>query len=245
MRRFIVPSAQLDSEIVNITGELFRHMITVLRLSITDELILADERGREASAVILDIKDKEIICRLMALPEGVKGISKLQITLYQALPKGEKLDFILQKATELGVTHIVLFDSERSVVKIADDKLEKKLTRWRRIVQEAARQSGSVIPFVDFCENIADLSEFQKADLKLVLWEEEHNRHLKTVFKDLKIPDSIAVMVGPEGGFTEEEVAVAKSLGFISVTLGKRVLRTETAGITMLSILQYLWGDLG
>jgi 16S rRNA (uracil1498-N3)-methyltransferase len=220
-------------------------MITVLRLNITDELILADERGREAPAVILDIKDKEIICELKALPVEVESKNKLQITLYQALPKGDRLDFILQKATELGVTRIILFASERAVVRIADDKLEKKLTRWRRIVQEAARQSGSVVPFVDFRESITDLFEFQKVDLKLVLWEGEHNRHLKAVFKDVKIPTSIVVMIGPEGGFTKEEVNTAKSLGFISVTLGKRVLRTETAGITMLSILQYLWGDLG
>jgi 16S rRNA (uracil1498-N3)-methyltransferase len=169
-----------------------------------------------------------------------------RITLYQGIPKGEKLELILQKCTELGVAEIVPFIAARSVSRPSSERLKEKLERWRRIAMEAARQSKRVtVPEINFAPDMAELCQHADHDVKLLLWEEERSLSLKQILGELGHPERVAVVIGPEGGLSSEEVAIALKFGFRSITLGKRIVRTETAGLAIVAILQFLWGDLG
>ena len=246
LRRFLIPPASFAGRQAIVTGEPFRHMTTVLRLAPGSRLILADGTGREATGTIRAIDRDRLLVDLDAelAPSATAAIPS--ITLYQGLPKGEKLDLILQKCTELGIAEIVPFQAARSVTKLAADRIADRLQRWQRIVQEAARQSGrSSVPRIEYAADLATVCRTTGQELRLLLWEGETERGVRSLLSDQPRPASIAVLVGPEGGLTEGEAAMAKAAGFIPVTLGQRILRTETAGLAMVAILQYEWGDLG
>jgi 16S rRNA (uracil1498-N3)-methyltransferase len=169
-----------------------------------------------------------------------------KITLYQGIPKGDKLDLILQKCTELGATEIIPFIAARSVARVPEARIQERVERWRRIVLEAARQSNRFsVPEVFFAGDLANVLQLAKHSVKLLLWEEEQVGALRKTLAGFSSPLSIAVIVGPEGGLTVEEVESAGRCGFIPVSLGKRILRTETAALVVLSILQFYWGDIG
>jgi 16S rRNA (uracil1498-N3)-methyltransferase len=169
-----------------------------------------------------------------------------RITLFQGIPKGDKLEFILQKCTELGVAGIVPFMACRSVARVPAVRLKEKLERWRRIVREAARQSNRTsVPEISFAWELVEVLRLAEHPVKLLLWEEEQAGTLKKVLAQLSPPERIAVIVGPEGGLTAEEAASAVKCGFIPVSLGKRIVRTETAGLAIVTILQFYWGDMG
>ncbi len=245
-RRFLAPGADLSGETVRIEGDLFRHMVKVLRLKIDTPIRLANGRGAECAGIIREIgRDHLTVAveeRRAAPPSG----GKLRITLIQGLPKGEKMELILQKGTELGVSEVVPFQADRSVSRIPADRQDERLRRWQRIAAEAARQSGRPdIPTVRLARGMDEAVRDGGHDLKLLLWEEERATTLQGAMGDRPRPASIAVIVGPEGGLTEAEAETARRAGFIPVTLGRRILRTETAGIALLAILQYLYGDLG
>lgn len=245
-RRFITADADLRAAFVRIEGDLFRHMVKVLRLKIDTRVKLADGRGSECTGIIREIgRDHLTVAveeRHAAAPCG--GLPR--ITLIQGLPKGEKMELILQKGTELGVSGVVAFQAERSVSRIAADRQDDRLRRWRRIAEEAARQAGRPdVPAVRLTGGIAEAIRDSDQGLKLLLWEEERATTLKGAIGESAAPASIAIIVGPEGGLTEAEAETARKAGFTSVTLGTRILRTETAGIALLAILQYLFGDLG
>jgi len=156
------------------------------------------------------------------------------------------MEFILQKCTELGVDSIIPFVAERSIARLPENRETEKMNRWLRIVSEAARQSNRpTIPDLQSVKNYDELIESADQSLKLLLWEEENTNRLKSVLGSLPHPETVAVMVGPEGGLTKEEVEAATRAGFIPVTIGSRILRTETAGMAMLAILQFFWGDMG
>ncbi|HEY6839536.1 MAG TPA: 16S rRNA (uracil(1498)-N(3))-methyltransferase [Geobacteraceae bacterium] len=247
VRRFLVPPGSLDAESVAIEGELYRHAVKVLRLKAGARVLLADGRGRERGGIVTEIGRTNLVVTLeedqglTAIPE--KGV---RIALYQGLPKGEKLDFILQKGTELGATAIVPFAARRTVVRIPPDQREERLERWRRIVREASRQSGRAsVPEVSLAADLDEVLRTAHHPVKLLLWEEERERGLKEMLAQLPEPGSVAVLIGPEGGFTVEEAKRAQAAGFVPVTLGRRILRTETAGLALLAILQFVWGDVG
>lgn len=245
MRRFFVPSELLVQSSARLDGELYRHIVTVLRMSEGNRLILADGQGGVAEALITCIGSGELNVDLFPFIQ-TNNANQLKVTLCQALPKGEKSELILQKGTELGVTDFILFDGERSVARAGTDKLPKKLARWEKIVREAARQSErDTIPTVTFEKSIKDAVAANQSELKLLLWESEEERGLKTVLENIPPKESALIIVGPEGGFTQNEVKTAVSAGAITVSLGKRILRTETAGIAAIAALQYAWGDLG
>jgi 16S rRNA (uracil1498-N3)-methyltransferase len=246
MRRFFVQPELLRENSGTISGELFRHISTVLRLKPGASLILADGCGHEAIALIKDIGKEGITLDLQPCYAVSEEEQTLSITLYQGLPKGEKLDLILQKATELGVSRIAPFNAERSVVRLDSDRLEKKLSRWERIVREAARQSGrNSVPSVGFYGNVQEVLEGEAGSLKLLLWEGEKEQGLRETIVQTEKPAAVAIIIGPEGGLTSAEAAQAERAGYIPVTLGNRILRTETAGLAVVSILQHVWGDLG
>lgn len=246
MRRFFVRPELLRENSGTISGELFRHISTVLRLKPGASLILADGCGHEAIAMIKDIGKEGVTLDLQPCYDVSGEEQTLSITLYQGLPKGEKLDLILQKATELGVSRVAPFNAERSVARLDSERLEKRLSRWERIVLEAARQSGrNSVPSVSFYGNVQEVLEGEEGSLKLLLWEGEKEQRLRETIVKIEKPAAVAIIIGPEGGLTSAEAAQAVRAGYLPVTLGNRILRTETAGLAVVSILQYVWGDLG
>jgi 16S rRNA (uracil1498-N3)-methyltransferase len=165
------------------------------------------------------------------------------VRLIQGLPKGDKMDLILQKGTELGISRFTPLLSGRSVPRLNQDRRDNRRQRWLKIIEEASRQSRR--PCLPRLDEVETFDEVLKADegLKLLLWEETCQPLAQVLPTDP--PGSAALLVGPEGGFAEAEVARATQAGFVPVSLGPRILRTETAGFTLAAILQYLYGDIG
>jgi 16S rRNA (uracil1498-N3)-methyltransferase len=246
LRRFIIPSYNLDDNTVTITGDLYHHIAHVLRLKKGARILLADGNGRELVGKINHVDGHKILFTTEETLDVSPPESEMRITLLQGLPKGDKLELILQKCTELGVAEIVPFVAARSVARVQAGRVQEKLERWRRIVHEAARQSNrTTVPEISFAGDFKELLHQAKHPLKLLLWEEEQAGTLKKLLAVTPPPERIAVLVGPEGGLTSEEVSNAVNCSFISVSLGRRIVRTETAGPTILSILQFYWGDIG
>jgi 16S rRNA (uracil1498-N3)-methyltransferase len=246
VRRFFVEAGLLGQGSGVISGETGRHIAAVLRLKAGESILLADGKGQEAVAVITALEKDGVHVGITAHSCHAPEAKSVRITIYQGLPKGDKLDLILQKCTELGVDRIVPFGAERSVVRLADERRDKRVQRWEKIVLEAARQSGrSRIPTIGFAEDLQAALQGDGSDLGLLLWEDEQERGLRQVLAQNGQAASVAVIIGPEGGLTRAEVAAAAAAGFLPVTLGRRILRTETAGPAVLAILQYVLGDMG
>jgi len=244
-RRFIVSSRSIRDGYASFNGDLHHHMARVLRLRPGDELLLVDEQGRSHQGVIDQVTQEWTAVRLTSTCEAATPPVSPSITIVQGLPRGEKIDLVLQKGTELGVNGFSLFRAERSVPCLTGDKLQNRLKRWERIVFEAARQSERFdLPQLAWIPSARDAAETVKADLKLMLWERGTSVHLRETLTALPRPAGIAIAIGPEGGFAPDEFQAFSSQGFIPVTLGKRILRTETAALAMTAIVQYIWGDI-
>lgn len=246
MRNFFLGANPVFGDTATITGELYRHMARVLRLKQGSEVKLIDDAGRHLCGTIDEVGAKSLTVRITSTLNASEQEQSLRITLYQGLPKGEKLDLILQKCTELGVAEVVTFDAARSIVKLRGERSAGRLERCEKIVQEAARQSGRPsAPRVSIGGSLdAVLREAHQA-VKLLLWEGEQTARLRDSLEAYGSPESVAIVVGPEGGLSDEEVEQAIACGFTPVSLGRRILRTETAGLAVLSILQFYWGDIG
>lgn len=246
MRRFFIPSQAFADGVVTITGDTFRHMVKVLRLKTGARLLLANGEGDEMEGVIQRIGRESLVIALEERRTAQETEACPRITLYQGLPKGDKMDLIVQKSTELGVAELVPFTAARSITRVRGERAEERVTRWQRIAREAARQSHrSTIPRISPAVDLAELLLHTHHSLKLLLWEEEQTNRLKETLSTLPPPESIAVIVGPEGGLSSEEAEKAIKNGFIPISLGKRIVRTETASLVILSILQFYWGDIG
>jgi len=238
MHRFIIPDAQFVAEqIVELPDDVLKHLRTVLRLETGAQCLLCDGAGLVARAEILN-DYRARIQSVDSLPAA-----DCHLTLLQGLPKGEKLELVLQKGTELGVNRFLPTPMARSVGRLKAERAGKRLQRWQKIVLEAARQSGQpylpqVLPQQSFSQALSAV----EADLQLLLWEES-DRPLSQILP-AAAPRSIIVAVGPEGGVTPEEVETAAQAGYLPVSLGPRILRTETAGLAIMAILQYHYGDL-
>lgn len=238
MRRFYL--AQLpaaNATIIVLPPEVTRHLFTVLRQTPGSQFELFNGSGTVA---------------LCALEPGGKGARVLEITqrspppfsieLIQGLAKGEKLDLVLQKGTELGLSNFVLTPSERTMLKITQSKKAARLERWKKIILQACQQSGQLFaPTVELSSNLTSALNNARGDLKLMLWEEA-SAPLPQLLPE-QPPTSISLLVGPEGGFSAQEAVQAQAAGFKTLRLGPRILRTETAGLAILSILQYVYGD--
>ena len=246
MRRFFVPPESFGGDSVIIAGDLFRHLAKVLRLKNGATVLLADGKGKEFAGTIRTIGKESLVVAIQEAFVAPAFENGPPITLYQGLPKGDKMDFIVQKSTELGIAEIVPFRADRSVPRIKKGEEDDKLARWQRIALEASRQSGRAsVPTVSFAGRVEDVVRLSGHTVRLLLWEEEQDNRLKGTLAGLPLPETIAIMVGPEGGLSAEEVARAREGGFIPVSLGKRIVRTETASLVVLAILQFYWGDLG
>lgn len=247
MRRFFVEELRTDKKLFSITGPESRHMIKVLRMETGDQLILIDGKGARFLASIESASFREVLVRLEeSLPQSPP--SPIRTILCQALLKSRNMDYLIQKTSELGVDCIYPFCSERTVVRLDGDKVAKRIQHWSKVAQSSAKQCdrgmpAEIGPLSGFRELI-DKTETQDA-LKVILWEEEDSREFKDLLNGSPDWKIFIGIVGPEGGFSKNEVNEARDAGFVSVSLGNRILRAETAAITMTAIVQYELGDLG
>jgi len=245
MASFFVPAGQIKQGKVIISGSDVQHISNVLRLEPGNIITVLNGQGKGYRAKLDKIGKKQVECTILE-EFTAAGEPPLQITLVQGLPKGDKMEMIIQKCTELGVTAIVPLCSERSVVKPVPDRMQKRRLRWQRVALEAARQCGrAIVPQVGEPVKLADVLITIPPDaLKLMLWEDEQKVFLKQVLRTA-MPADVFLFIGPEGGFAPEEAALARDYGVITVSLGSRVLRTETAGLAAVAMILYELGDLG
>ncbi|AWW26540.1 16S rRNA (uracil(1498)-N(3))-methyltransferase [Acetobacterium carbinolicum] len=246
MHRFFVKPEQRFESTITISGEDFKHIAKVLRLGKGDVIEVCDGQGTDY-LVTLNTPGEQTISGSIARHYPSQGETpEMSVTLFQGLPKGAKMEVIIQKAVELGVYQIIPFSSCRAVSQIKD-KQDKKLERWQRIAYEAAKQSKrGIIPRILWPLTFKEvLSEVARYDLMILAYEDENRQTLKGALEAVRKisktdkPLSIGVIVGPEGGFDPQEAAACQAAGVISVTLGKRILRTETAGMVVLSQLNF------
>ena len=217
------------------------YLASVLRMREGEELEVVDGKGRVYTASICEVSKNSCVLTITGVQQGSHEMST-KITLYQSVSKGERMDLTIQKSVELGVNRIVPVISDRCVVKLEGKK--NKSDRWQKIALEAARQSGrDIIPVVTEPVSFAEAVKSADERLKVIPWEEAEGLTLKGVISARKA-DSIAVFIGPEGGFTPAEADMARAHGIEPVTLGKRILRTETAAVTAVSVFSALYGEM-
>ena len=249
MQHFFVSPSQINGHTIVITGEDVNHIKNVLRMKPGEEISIgngADDNEYRAS--IKEIKDDEIICDLLFVKED--GVElPVGITLFQGLPKSDKMDTIIQKAVELGAVRIVPVATERAVVKLDAKKAASKKERWQKISEAAAKQSKrAIVPEVTLPMTMSEAVNMAASmNAAAIPYELENGMDGMNAFvdrvkslagnKDTK--PEVAVFIGPEGGFADEEIELAGNAGITPVSLGRRILRTETAGMTVLSILMY------
>lgn len=236
-RFFIEPEAIADGAAV-ITGEDVQHIAKVLRLGAGDEVALSDGRKTEYTARIERVEKERVTLRVLSSAQS-ETEPRCAVTLYQGLPKAGKLETIIQKCVELGVSRVVPFEAARSVVKLSEREFEKKRPRYARVAYEAAKQSRrGIIPEVS---GLAWLlaEDFSQYDLVLLAYEEERTMTLKAALRRMPEAERLALIIGPEGGFAPEEAGLLCEHGAVPVSLGPRILRTETAGMATLAMALY------
>ena len=242
MYRFFVEKEQIGEKTIRIIGSDVNHIRNVLRMKPGEEILISDGEKKEYHCEIKTLDPEYVEALIMFVKEeGLELPSK--VYLFQGLPKNDKMELIIQKAVELGVYAVVPVATKRAVVKLDDKKEAKKLVRWQSISESAAKQAKrliipEVMPVMSFKEAVA----FSRTmDVRLIPYElAENMAYTRQVLSQIKPGQSIGIFIGPEGGFAEEEVELALNSGMETITLGKRILRTETAGMTVLSILMYL-----
>lgn len=240
MTRFFVDPESLMGQTVTLTGENAGHA-KVLRLKNGEELLLCDGQGREAVCRVLDCENMtmEILsCR------DSQTEAQVQVSIYMAFPKADKLEHVIQKATELGATEIVAFPTSRCVSRPDDKSLRKKLERWQKIAASASEQSGrGKIPEVVVLGSYKEaLQRAATADRAILLYENEHATTLKMALESAPL-STVSILSGPEGGLEEREVEQARDAGLQICTLGRRILRCETAPLCALSAVMYCAGE--
>ena len=242
MHRFFTEKENISDNFIVLQGSDVSHIRKVLRLKVGDQIEVLDGEGSLYLVNLADININSIKGEILS-SEQINTESGLMIHLGQSLIKGNGFDIILRKSVELGVHSISPLITERTVVKSDSDK---KVPRWKRIIEESTKQCGrSSIP--EISNKITGLDIFcqrtKNSDLKLIFWEIEKNKGLRDI-NPKTTPRSTSVLIGPEGGFTVKEVETARRYGFISLGLGPRIFRAETAPLVVLSLLQGKWGDI-
>ncbi|HSR11793.1 MAG TPA: 16S rRNA (uracil(1498)-N(3))-methyltransferase [Thermodesulfobacteriota bacterium] len=243
-RRFRILKEMIrGGEAVSRDAAEIRHMTRVLRLGPGDPVTLFDGEGGEYPALISSISADEVVFSLLPAHGQGSRESSLSITLGVALLKSSRFEWLLEKATELGVSEIAPFFSRYVVVKDREENRAKHLERWRKIVSEAAKQSGrSKVPEVREPRDFEKILSLDFPGPRIFLWEREEKTNLRMALE--KPFSSVMALVGPEGGFSEDEARRAIGSGFTPVRLGPRTLRAETAGIMIVGLLQFLYGDM-
>jgi 16S rRNA (uracil1498-N3)-methyltransferase len=239
--RIYSPHTLENQKYCNLGKDNLKYLKQVMRLKTGDKITVFDGFGHEFAALIDDFSAEDV--RVELVEEKVTPERKIKITLGQAIPKAGKMDIIVKSAAELGADVIVPFDAARSVAKIAAEKNPLKAARWQKIAQEAARCChSSRITEVSKVSSFTDMLAMAGDDaLKIIFWEEESQKTIKDVLMDktFDAAKNFFIIVGPEGGFSKNEVIMALNKGFISVSLGKQILKVETAAAAIISIIQY------
>ena len=241
MYRFFIDRGIASGQDIHIIGDDYNHIKNVLRMRKGEEILISDGQDREYLCEITGFSDGEVIAAI----KDIIGTSRelpAKITLFQGLPKGDKMEQIIQKTVELGVTEIVPVAMKRCVVKLDDKKAGKKIERWNGIALSAAKQSKrGIIPEVKNVMTYKDAVKLASSmDACLVPYENaEGIEGARKLVNSMKGKKSIGIFIGPEGGFDDSEITLALEAGAQTLTLGRRILRTETAGMTMLSILMF------
>ena len=240
--RFHALQSQISESQIALNADEAHHLSRVLRLGVGDNVFVFDGEGAEWECEILAVGKREATLSIIRkLSDSVE--SPLRLTLAQALVKGDKFDWVVQKATELGVTRIVPLLTDHSDIRRAEERTEQKLERWRRISLEALKQCGrrrlveitEPIRFVQFCES---------SSAPNLIFSERGGKSLNEIAAELKQPTQLSVCIASEGGWSDTELQAAEAHNFLAVHLGQRILRTETAAITAVALAQHLFGDL-
>ncbi len=240
MPKFFVKNEQIIENKIYINGQDVNHIKNVLRCQIGDKIEICNSDSQENYLCNIEKIDRESIgCKIIEKKDDIAE-SNVQVTIFQGLPKSDKMEYIIQKSVELGVYNIVPTEMKRCVVKLTDKDKLKKQERWQKISEVAAKQCGrDIIPKIEEITNIKNIN-IKDYDLFLVAYEKETTNSLKNELKKLKNSKlKIAVLIGPEGGLEESDVLNLKENGARIITLGKRILRTETVSLNVLSIIMY------
>ena len=226
---------------INITGKDVNHIKNVLRLKPGESVTISDGEGTDYLCHITSLSSEMVTCDIVDIVKNASEL-KCMITLFQGMPKSDKLELIIQKAVELGACEIVPVMTKRTIVKLDDKKAGKRIERYNAIAKSAAEQSGrGIIPVVkDFMSFKEALQYAASLDMNIIPYEEAKGmEYSREVIKSIKAVKSLGIFIGPEGGFAKEEVEAAEAMGAKCITLGNRILRTETAGLTTLSIIMF------
>ena len=242
MTRFFVPSDDLERDEIILTGENAAHA-KVLRIKPGEQLLVCDGEGRECLCTVDSVVNNQLVLNVDSRQKS-SSEAKVKVSVYMAFPKSDKLEHVIQKATELGAFEIVAFPSARCVSKPDDKSLRKKQERWQKIAASAAEQSGrGRIPEVIVLQSyIQAISRAVEADLPIMFYENEHATTLRMALESGQY-QSVSILSGPEGGLEAKEVEQAKDAGIRICTLGKRILRCETAPLCGLSAIMYAAGE--
>ncbi|MFD0870556.1 16S rRNA (uracil(1498)-N(3))-methyltransferase [Paenibacillus residui] len=253
MQRYFIPPERFTADSVEITGDDARHLIRVMRAGIGDQIICCDGISREWIAEISALEEQRVQAVLVR-ELGSDSEPSVRVTIAQSLPKGDKMEIVIQKGTEIGAAGFLPFVSERTIVQYDGKKEAKRLERWAKIAKEAAEQAHRTrIPELSLPVTWKQvLKRAREADLALFCYEKEETRQLRPLLRDrlAQARDHgqelhVVILIGPEGGFTEREASEAEAAGCIPVSLGKRILRTETAAMVALACILYESGEMG
>ena len=242
MHRFYVKEEQIKENRIYITGSDVNHIINVLRMSVGEGVVVCNGTGRDYFCLIHEIRKDEVLLYIQN-EEASETELPSKIYLFQGIPKSDKMEMIIQKAVELGVYEIIPVKTNRCVVKFSEEnRVKKKIDRWNTIAESAAKQSGrGIIPNVKSPISLKEaLTIEREISYNIIPYElAEGMEQAREKMKEAADASAIGIFIGPEGGFEEEEIGLAIECGCHPITLGKRILRTETAGIAVLSILMF------
>ena len=242
MYHFFVNKNQIIDHTVTIEGADFNHIKNVLRMREGEEISVGNgEDENEYRCAIECFEEDKVICKLLFVKEANVELPS-EVILYQCLPKADKMEMIIQKCVELGVSEIIPVASKRCVVKLDDKKAGNKITRWQTIAEAAGKQSKrAYVPLIGQVMKFSDaIEDAKRTDIKIIPYElAEGMDDTKKVFERIEPGKSIAIFIGPEGGFDETEINEAMKAGILPISLGKRILRTETAGMAVLAWISY------
>ena len=241
MHHFFVEPSDVGDSFISIKGQDVNHIRNVLRMKIGEEILISDGTGKDYVCEVAELSDDIVTAKITDfLAEGRE--LKTELYLFQGLPKSDKMELIIQKAVELGVKAIIPVSTSRSIVKLDGKKEESKIKRWQAISESAAKQSKrGIIPEVksimSFKEAINYVNDF---DVKIIPYENANNMaETKQIVSSIKEKMKVAIFIGPEGGFADSEIDYALEKDVKPISLGKRILRTETAGMTILSVIMF------
>lgn len=248
MQRYFISPEDLSQDRAVLSGDDAHHLRRVMRAEIGAEVILCDGTGKEYAAKVREFHKDQVLLEIVEERKSF-GEPRVNVWIAQSLPKADKLETVIQKGTEVGVAQFLPFVSSRTIVQYDKKKEQKRLQRWRKIAKEAAEQARrGKVPEVRETVNWKQLLAYSKeAAVTIFCYEKEASRQLRDVLRSVKRPlsGSILIVIGPEGGFTEAEAAEAEEAGWLAAGLGRRILRTETAGLVAASCIMYEFGEMG